>query len=369
LKTKINNPTILEINAKAIAYNVAFFKSKLKSNTKILVVVKAFSYGSDAIILSKILEKEPVDYLAVAYTDEGVALKKAGITLPILVLHPQINNFKTIIEYGLEPNLYNFNNLNAFLEIVKSEKKAKYPIHLKFNTGLNRLGFNEFNTLDVITLLKDNQLVKIISVFSHLGASEDLSEKKYTENQITVFNNIQRGFLKNFSKKITFHLSNTSGILNYPEAQFDMVRLGIGTYGFANEQSITNTLKNVLSLKTIISQIHYLEKGDSLGYNRHFKATKPTKTATLPIGYADGISRLLGNSVGSVKINNQKAPIIGTVCMDMIMVDVTNIDCNEGDEVIVFNSQNDILNMAKNIHTISYEIITNISQRVKRVVV
>ena len=365
---KLNTTTVLEINKNAMLHNLAFFKSKLKKNTKILVVVKAFAYGSDAIILSEILAKQKVDYLAVAYTEEGVNLRKSGINLPILVLHPQVQNFELLIKNCLEPNLYSHRTLLEFIKVSQKLKLKYFPIHLKFNTGLNRLGFANTDVSEVIKLVKNSKTIQLKSVFSHLAASEDLNEKKFTETQISSFKEIKEKFEKAFDKKPLFHLLNTSGVINYPEAQFDMVRLGIGIYGFANEEKITKKLKNVLTLKSIISQIHTLNKGETVGYNRAFNVTKTTKTATIPIGHADGISRQLGNKIASVTINNIEANIIGNVCMDMLMVDVSAINCKEGDEVILFNSQEKIINLAKKMNTIPYELLTMISQRVKRIV-
>ena len=365
----MGNATILEINAKAIKHNLAYFKSKLDQKTKILAVVKAFAYGSDATILATILQKEKIDYLAVAYTDEGIALRKAGIDLPILVLHPQFINFDELIDFNLEPNIYSELVLSKFIKIATLKGLKKYPIHLKFNTGLNRLGFDKNTVESVISTIKLEKSIVIQSIFSHLAASEDLSEKKFTKKQINSFIKIKSQVLQLLDYKPLFHLLNTSGIVNYSTSQFDMVRLGIGLYGFANETKITQKLKNVLSLKSVISQIHYLKKGKSVGYNRAFTTKTNTKIATIAIGHADGISRQLGNKNGCVLINNQKASIIGNVCMDMIMVDITSINCKEGDEVILFNSQKMIEEMAAKMNTISYELITMISQRVKRILI
>ncbi len=359
-----NNPTVLEIDVAAIQHNLNHFKSKI--NTKLLVVIKAFGYGSDSIAIAKILEKENVDYLAVVYTDEGIALRKAGISLPILVLHPQIENFESIITYNLEPNIYSFKTLQGFLELSKKKNLKNYPVHLKFNTGMNRLGFNENDLSKIAVLINNQNSIKIVSFYSHLAASEDLKEKEFIKKQIALFEKMSAILSKSLDYIPLKHLANTSGILNYPEAQFDMVRLGIGFYGFGNNPVETKQLKNVCNLKTKISQIQVLKKGDTVGYNRKFIVEKPTKIAIIPIGYADGLHRNLGNSKGSVYINNQKAPIIGNICMDICMIDVTEISCEEGDEVVLFNHQNHVLDFAKIMDTISYEILTSISQRVQR---
>jgi len=359
--------TVLEINLSALKHNVTFIKSKLKSDIKFLAVVKAYAYGSDAVEIAKYLENLNVHYFAVAYTSEGVALRDAGIETPILVLHAQPDNFKTIIERCLEPSIYSTRVLNKFLAVAEVNNQKNFPIHLKFNTGLNRLGFAENEVETIIKTLNTTETVKVKSLFSHLAASEDEDEKDFTLNQIKNFKYIAKKITDHLGYQPILHQSNTSGILNYPEAHFNMVRCGIGLYGFANNPEINKNLKPIATLKTSISQIHNLKKGDSLGYNRAFIAEKDTKTATLPIGHADGINRLFGNGNGFVFIKNKKAYIIGNVCMDMIMVDITNISCEEGDQVIVFGPQNSAENLAESINSISYEVLTSVSQRVKRV--
>ena len=359
--------TILEIDLKALKHNFEHLKSKLKNNTKFLAVVKAFGYGSDASEIAKYLQDLNVDYYAIAYVNEGVALRKAGITKPILVLHPQAVNFKTLIQHGLEPSLYNAKVLNEFITIASAEKQNSYPIHIKFNTGLNRLGFWE-NDIDYIaSKLKETKAIKVKSIFSHLAASEDLDEKVFTLNQIENFKNTSKNMIEAIGYKPMLHICNTSGLLNYPDAHFDMVRSGIGLYGFGNSKKENKHLLPIASLKTTISQIHLIEKGESVGYNRAFKSDGFLKTATLPIGHADGIGRQYGNGNGFVTINGKKAPIVGNVCMDMIMVNITDIDCKEGDEVIVFDANFTAENLAETINSISYELVTAVSQRIKRV--
>lgn len=358
--------TVLEIDLKALQHNFDYLKSRLSKNTQFLAVVKAFAYGSDACELANFLQNLNADYFAVAYIAEGVALRKAGITKPILVLHPQAVNFKTLIDNCLEPSLYNTKILNEFITIASVEKQKDYPVHIKFNTGLNRLGFAENDIELIASKIKETASVKIKSVFSHLAASEDLNETEFTKNQIEKFKTIAENITNAIGYKPMLHLCNTSGILNYPEAHFDMVRSGIGLYGFGNSEKENKNFKPIGTLKTIISQIHTIQKGESLGYNRAFKSETLTKTATLPIGHADGLGRQYGKGKGFVIINGQKAPIIGNVCMDMIMVNITNIDCNEGDEVIIFGPNYTAEKLAETANTISYELITGISQRVKR---
>lgn len=366
--TSKSHVSVLEIDLMALDHNVKHFKKKLASNTKVLGVVKAFSYGLDAIEISKHLEKQKIDYLAVAYTEEGVFLREAGIKIPILVLHAQPANYETLIANCLEPNLYSLLTLKLFTELATSKKLKNYPVHIKFNTGLNRLGMTSKDLPEILKHL-ENSSIKVASLFSHLAASEDPNEKEFSLRQIEKFNHCTAEILKFLPYKPLLHMSNTSGIVNFPEAHFDMVRLGIGMYGFGNDPKETKILKNVGSLKTIISQIHELKKGETLGYNRAFTASETTKTATLPIGHADGIHRSLGNGAGRVKINNQSCPILGNVCMDMIMVDITNVDCAEGDEAILFDSQEMVNTLAEKSGTISYEIITGISQRIPRKII
>lgn len=358
--------TVLEINLNALTHNYNYLKSKLKPKTKFLAVVKAFAYGSDSKTIAKHLEHLGVDYFAVAYTNEGVSLRKAGITSPILVLHPQAINFKNIIDYSLEPSIYSLKILKDFISVAETKQQIDYPIHIKFNSGLNRLGFLENNIDTIISTLKNTTSINAKSLFSHLAASEDENEINFTQNQISKFQNIATIFEDLIGYKPWLHLCNTSGVINYPKAHYDMVRCGIGLYGFGNSAKEDKNLKPVASLKSIISQIHNIKDGETVGYNRAYKSKGLEKTATIPIGHADGISRQFGNNKGFVIINNQKAPIIGNVCMDMIMVNVTHINCNEGDEVIIFNGKHSVLGLAQTINTITYEVITSVSQRVKR---
>ena len=362
-----NHVTVLEINLNAIDFNFNYFKSKLHKNTKVLAVIKAFGYGSSAIEIAKFLETK-VAYFAVAYLDEGISLRNAGIKTPILVLHPQKSNLQKIIKYHLEPNIYSLPLLNSFIKVAKQLKLQNYPIHIKFNTGLNRLGFSNDDISKISSLVNNQKTTIVTSVFSHIAASEDLNELAFTLQQINTFNSLSNKLISQL-KTIPFkHMLNTSGILNYAsEAQFDMVRLGIGLYGFGNNEIQTKNLKNVLTLKSVISQIHTIQKGETVGYNRAFKATSNVKIATISIGHADGISRQFSNGVGYVYVNNQKAPIIGNVCMDLIIVNVTDIDCNEDDEVLVYKNQQHIEALAKATNTIPYELLTAISQRVRRV--
>lgn len=360
--------TVLEIDLNSLEHNYRYLRSRLNPETKFLAVVKAFAYGSDTVAIAKKLELLKVDYFAVAYSKEGVLLRDAGIKTPILVLHPQAANFEELIERCLEPSLYSSKILSEFLTVAQNLEQRNYPVHIKFNTGLNRLGFGENEIERIHEIIKGRTEIKITSMFSHLAASEDLTEKKFTQDQIDTFIKITQNFTKKLVQKPFKHLLNTSGIINYLEAQFDMVRSGIGLYGFGNEAKIDAELKPIASLKTIISQIHKIEPGKSVGYNRAYFSQEHKITATLPIGHADGIGRQYGNGKGFVTINGHKAAIIGNVCMDMIMIDITSLNCEEGDEVIVFGGTQNAEEFAKAGKTISYELLTGISQRVKRLI-
>ena len=359
--------TVLEINLNAIGHNLNFYRSKLRPETKLMVMVKAFGYGNGGFEISKLLEHHKTDYLGVAFADEGISLKNAGISLPIMVLNPENTSFAAIIQHNLEPEIYSIKGLNAFLKIASQKKLENYPIHIKLDTGMHRLGFQENNLEELIFTLRENKSVRVKSILSHMATSDDLEHKEFAFSQIDLFEKLSSKLMKDLKIKPIRHLLNTSGIENFPVAQYDMVRLGIGLYGISNDPEEQKFLENVGSLKSIISQLRTIPAGDSVGYGRRFMAEKPTKVATIPIGYADGISRHWGNGVGFVVINNKKAPVIGSVCMDMLMVDASEIKCKEGDSVTIFGESPTVNYMAEKLQTIPYEILTSISQRVKRV--
>ena len=357
--------TRFEIHLPALRHNFQQIKKQLQPDTKILVVVKAFAYGSDATAIGRFLEKEGADYLGVAYVREGIALRNAGIQIPILILHPQIHELSSLVEFQLEPCVYSWRVLHALEAVLTVQKTKAYPIHLKFNTGLHRLGFSIDERQALQQHLKSSS-VHVQGVLSHLAATEDPAERTFTQGQLEQFDLLKPVFGNN----PIYHVLNTSGVFNYPEAHHDMVRCGIGLYGYGNQKEVSELLRPVGVLKTVISQIHEVKVGDAVGYNRGFVAEKPTRSGTLPIGHADGIGRLYGNGKGAVVIHGHKAPILGNVCMDMIMVDVTNIDCQEGDEVILFGgAQTSAEEVAQYAQTISYELLTAISQRVPRVII
>ncbi|WP_337968189.1 bifunctional UDP-N-acetylmuramoyl-tripeptide:D-alanyl-D-alanine ligase/alanine racemase [uncultured Flavobacterium sp.] len=359
--------TVLEINMDSISHNLNYYKSKLGDDVKIMVMVKAFGYGNGGLEIAKLLEHHKVDYLGVAFADEGISLKNGGIKLPIMVLNPESTSFPSIIQYELEPEIYSIKGLNAFLKIARERGLKDFPIHIKLDTGMHRLGFEENNLNELIETLKGNSSVKVKSVLSHLATSDEEKHFEFVNLQINLFDKLSSKLISELGINPIRHILNTSGISNFPNAQFNMVRLGIGLYGVSNDPAEQKYLENVGTLKSIISQVRTIPNGDSVGYGRRFMAKKETRIATIPIGYADGISRLWGNEVGYVLIKNQKAPIVGSVCMDMLMVDVSTIDCKEGDSVIIFGESPTVVEMAAALKTIPYEIMTSISQRVKRV--
>ena len=359
--------TVLEINLNAISYNLNFFKSKLAPKVKMMVMVKAFGYGNGGLEIAKLLEHHKVDYLGVAFADEGISLKNGGIKLPIMVLNPENTSFSAIIQHKLEPEIYCLKGLHAFLKIAKQKNLQQFPIHIKVDTGMHRLGFEE-NTIDeLIATLKGEETVKVQSILSHLATSDDLEHPGFAMQQIQLFEKLSTKIMDELEINPIRHILNTSGISNFPEAQYNMVRLGIGLYGVSNDPAEQKFLEHVGTLKSVISQTRTIAAGESVGYGRKFIADKPTRVATIPIGYADGISRGWGNGVGFVIIKDKKAKILGSVCMDMLMVDVTEIDCTEGDAVIIFGEKPTVSYIAKKLNTIPYEVLTSISQRVKRV--
>lgn len=364
-----NSPeTTLEIDLHALEHNYKVLRSRIRPETRLLGVVKAFAYGSEAVAIARKLEELGADYLGVAYTAEGVHLRKAGIRVPILVLHPQPNGMAEIIETCLEPSLYSPRILRAFIKTAGEKKQRAYPVHLKFNTGLNRLGFWENDLEWIGEQIQNTDVLEIRSLFSHLAASDDLDEQEFTHGQIRKFEAVVQTWEKRFDTRPFKHLLNTSGVFNYPESQWDMVRTGIGLYGYSNDPETDPLLRPVSSLRTQISQIHKIEPGEWVGYNKGYRAPDYRITATLPIGHADGIGRQYGQGKGRVYIGGEPAPVIGNVCMDMTMVDITGISCKEGDEAIFFGDGISAEGFASKANTISYELLSGISQRVPRVI-
>jgi alanine racemase len=359
--------TVLEINLNALSHNLNFYRSKLDRGTKLMVMVKAFGYGNGGFEIAKLLEHHKTDYLGVAFADEGISLKTAGIKLPIMVLNPENTSFPAIIQHGLEPEIYSLKGLNALLKIAEERGLRAFPIHIKLDTGMHRLGFEEEHLPQLIATLRSNTSVAVKSILSHMATSDDLDHHEFALSQIELFEKLSSTLMRELRINPIRHILNTSGISNYPQAQYDMVRLGIGLYGVSNDEGEQKYLMNVGTLKSVISQIRTIQKFESVGYGRRFIAEKETRIATIPIGYADGISRHWGNGNGFVTINNRKAPIVGSVCMDMLMCDCSGINCREGDAVIIFGESPNVILMAHKLKTIPYEILTSISQRVKRI--
>ncbi|QDW25677.1 bifunctional UDP-N-acetylmuramoyl-tripeptide:D-alanyl-D-alanine ligase/alanine racemase [Pedobacter sp. KBS0701] len=366
LLTQKIHDTVLEIDLNAMVGNLQFYRSKIKPGVKIMAMVKAFSYGSGSFEIANLLQFHKVDYLAVAYADEGIALRKAGITLPIMVMSPEESAFEAIVKHKLEPEIYSIEILNSFLNAL-SDYDFDYPIHIKIDSGMHRLGFDQAEMDALSGLLKDSAKVKVQSIFSHLVASDAAEHDGFTRQQIDKFKIIANQLVNALGYNPLLHISNTSGISRWPDAQMDMVRLGIGLYGFDSALANNRGLQTVMVLKTTVTQVKTLAPGETVGYSRKGVMPNGGKIATVKIGYADGYTRYFGNGVGKMLVNGHLVPVIGSICMDMTMLDVTSIDVKPGDEAIVFNKEHTIMQLAKDINTIPYEILTNISQRVKRV--
>jgi alanine racemase len=357
--------TVLEINLNALVHNLNEFRKLLKPETKIMVMVKAFSYGAGDVEIAKMLQYQNVDYLAVAVADEGVRLRNAGIQTPIIVMNPEEHSFQNFIDYHLEPNIYSLELLGAFSKAVSQNALENFPVHLKIDTGMNRLGFKIRKEIkQAISKIKSSHLLKIKSVFSHLAASDNPELDDFTTGQIFTFEKICKNISKEFPYPIDRHILNSAGIERFTNYQFEMVRLGIGLYGISQNGL---PLENIGALKSTVSQVKTVAKKETVGYNRKGKIHRESKIAVVPIGYSDGLDRKLGNKNSSAFIKGKLAPIIGNICMDMLMLDVTGIDVNQGDEVEFFGRNISISEVAEKAGTIPYEILTGISQRVKRI--
>ena len=359
--------TVLEINLSSITHNLKKYQQLLNPSVNLMAMVKAFSYGSGSFEIANLLQFHKVDYLAVAFADEGVELRKAGISLPIMVMSPEEVTFDVIVQYNLEPELYSFTVLQMFHQYLTTAGIEYYPVHIKLDTGMHRLGFEQSDMPQLKKYLTQLTRLKIQTVFSHLVGSDNAFLDDFTINQATVFNDCCQQLQQVISYPFIRHLSNTSAIMRHGNLQYDMVRLGIGLYGVDSNSNMQAQLLNVTTLKTSVAQIRIVKAGESVGYNRSGVVTKDTKVATVRIGYADGYPRILGNGNGKMWVQGKLAPIIGNICMDMTMLDVTGIDIEEGDAVTVFGKDLPVQDVAKWAHTITYEILAGISQRVKRV--
>ena len=363
-----SHETVLEINLNAIIDNLNYFRSKLNPSTKIMAMVKAFSYGSGSYEIANLLQFHRVDYLAVAYADEGVELRKAGIVLPIMVMNPKPGSINTLIKNNLEPEIYSMNLLRQFTDSLNqsmSTENLPYPVHIKLDTGMHRLGFSKDDLHELKTFLENEKNIAVKSVFSHLAAADEPQQDDFTRKQIEMFKEMCEKL--QLGSSVIRHLLNSAGVSRFTEAEYEMVRLGIGLYGVGVDENEQRQLENVTSLKTSISQIQSVKKGETIGYGRRGVAENDLKIATVAIGYADGLNRKLGSGNGKMVVNGKIAPIIGNICMDMCMLDITGINCMESDEVIVFGGRYPIAEFAMDLETIPYEVLTSISQRVKRV--
>lgn len=369
LEQKVHQ-TVLSINLSALTHNLNVFRGRLNPGVRTMAMVKAFSYGSGSFEIAHLLQFAGIDYLSVAYTDEGVALRKAGITLPIMVMSPDAISFDRMIAWKLEPEIFNLRSLKAFLSIASTLQVQEYPVHIKLDTGMHRLGFTDSQLDELIPLLQQNPQLKVATIFSHLAGSEDPSLDIFTEEQATRFRAMSTRLIDALGYLPLRHLCNSAAVARHPDLHFDMVRLGLGLYGIDGSGSLQSRLRQISTLKTTIAQIKEVAAGETVGYGRKGKIEGDVRIATICIGYADGYPRSLSNTDAYVLVHGKKARLVGVVCMDMCMIDITGIpDVKEGDEVIVFGPDLPVTQLAEWGGSISYEIMTGISQRVKRVYV
>ncbi len=357
-----SHQTMLEIDLNAMVSNLAYYRSLLHDGVKIMVMVKALSYGSGSVEIANLLQYHKVDYLAVAFIDEGVELRKAGIHLPIMVLNPDQSGYPQMIDFNLEPEVYNLKGLEGLHQILHYREISQYPIHIKLDSGMHRLGFPEDELDDVLPLIKRKEF-RVASVFTHLAASNEPEHDSFSQKQKEVFNRASARLSDAVAYPVCRHMLNSAGIERFPDAQYQMVRLGIGLHGIGHGKQLTPSSSYV----STISQVRLVKKGETIGYSRRGKAESDRLVATLPVGYADGMDRRLGNGVGSVWIKGAFAPTIGNICMDMTMIDVTGMEVVEGDQVELFGKNLTVNEVASNAGTIPYEILTSIPERVKRV--
>ena len=361
--------TVLEVNLSALAHNLRVFSAQVKPETKMMVMVKAAAYGGGSAEIARLLHFHGIHYLAVAYVDEGVELRKAGITLPIMVLNPEPVTFSTLLRYQLEPEIYSLDQLNALINFMQTED-SPLSIHLKLDTGMHRLGFLAADLVSLQTLLEHNPLLRVASIFSHLSASEDSNEDNFTHHQAEAFSSMYEKITAFLNYKPLQHLLNSAGIIRFPQYHKDMVRLGIGMYGIEVCPELKGKLRTAFRLRSRISQIRQVEANETVGYNRKGIAPKARKIATISIGYADGLLRKAGNAQYAFRLQDKLAPTVGNICMDMCMIDVSDIpNAREGDEVLIFGEELPIEHLAATYNTIPYEVLTGISARVKRLYV
>ncbi len=366
-----DHQTVLEINMDALVHNLNVYRSMVNSGTKVMAMVKAFSYGSGSFEIANLLQFHRVDYLAVAFADEGNELRSAGISLPIVVLNPELHNLDILFRYNLEPEVYSLQLLKRLTDEVKRfpflTAENPFPVHIKLDTGMHRLGFMENELDELLPLLKENPTLRVASVFSHLAASDRPDFDAFSREQLAGFERMSLQMEQSLGYRFLRHMANSAAISRFPDAQYDMVRVGIGLYGVDGAPQTAQRLQNVTTFKSVISQIKTLEPGDSVGYNRAAVLTRKTRMAIVPVGYADGLNRKLGNGKGFMLVNGKKAPTLGNISMDMCSLDVTGIEVAEGDEVIIFGEHLPVQTLAQNLETIPYEVFTSIPPRVKRI--
>ena len=358
--------TILEVNLTALVDNVRYFRSLLQPSTRLTCMVKAFAYGAGSVDISRALQdSQLVDYLAVAVADEGVELRKAGITLPIIIMDPEVAALDLIIENNLQPNIYSFQVLEDIIHAAEAKGLEDLPVHIKIDSGMHRLGFYQEDIPQLIARLQAQQAIRVASVFSHLAGSDEAQFDAFTHEQAQYFSECANSLIASLPYRPLLHICNTAGIERFPEYHLDMCRLGIGMYGFSFLP--TTHLRNVCTLKTTILSIKTVEAGKTIGYGRHTTLTEPRQIAVRPIGYADGFDRRFSNYGGEVLVRGKRCPVVGNVCMDQAMIDVTGTDAQPGDYAIVFGDQLPIQELADKLQTIPYEVLTSISRRVQRV--
>lgn len=366
LEKKVHE-TVLEVNLDAVVHNFNYFRSRLRRETKMVCMVKAFGYGAGAYEVARTLQEHRCDYLAVAVADEGEALRKEGITIPIMVMDPEFSSFNTLFEYRLEPEVYSFRLLEALIHEAGRRGITSYPIHIKFDTGMHRLGFQPEDVPAICQRLSSQSELAVRSTFSHLVGSDSAEHDDFTRRQFQLFTDAASQLEHGLGYTVLRHILNSAGIERFGEQQMDMVRLGISLYGISATDRDSRRLQPVSSLRTTILQIQIVPAGDSVGYGRRTYLQRPSRIAIIPIGYADGMDRHLGNGVGQVLIGGHRCPTVGNICMDLCMIDVTDTDAKEGDSVTIFGPGLPVSEMAERLGTIPYEVLTSISPRVKRV--
>ena len=357
--------TVLQVNLSALVDNVRYFRSLLRPETRLMAMVKAFAYGTGSVEISRALQQSGlVDYLAVAVADEGVELRKAGITLPIVVMDPEVAALDLILENNLQPNIYSLQSLNDIIAAVQAKGLEQYPIHIKIDSGMHRLGFYYEEIPQLADVLHGQQAVCVHSIFSHLAGSDEPQFDAFTHEQAAYFKHCTDSLIASLPYRPLLHICNSAGIERFSDYQFDMCRLGIGMYGFS---FVGAKLRNVCSLTTTILSIKTVPAGETIGYGRHTTLTEPRQIAVIPIGYADGFDRRFSNYGGEVVVRGKRCPVVGNVCMDQAMIDITGTDAQVGDAVEIFGDRLPIEELANKLGTITYEILTSVSRRVQRV--